>query len=64
MSSNAEEFVDLLYYDSQFAEKLNDPIKEYSKRSELKHIIGINDLNAEYIRIPLYVSYSFLDLVP
>ena len=58
VSSNAEEFVDLLYYDSQFAEKLNDPIKEYSKRSELKHIIGINDLNAEYIRIPLYVSYG------
>ena len=57
-SSNAEEFVDILYDDSQFAEKLNDPIKEYpNSRHELRHIVGIKNLNAEYIRIPLYVSY-------
>ena len=59
-SSNAEEFVKLLDEDSQFAEKLNDPINEYSDRvrPELKHVIGISDLNAEYIRIPLYLSYE------
>ena len=57
-SSNAEEFVESLIADSQFSEKLNEPIKEYSvNRPEFKHVIGINDLNAEYIRIPLYVSY-------
>jgi|APSaa5957512535_1039671.scaffolds.fasta_scaffold02575_4 uncharacterized protein with ParB-like and HNH nuclease domain len=63
-SSNAEEFVDLLKDDSVFAQMLNEPFKDetgYPDREERLHIIGIKDLNAEYVRIPLYAAFRKCD---